>query len=38
MKLVIVWLFVAIPLGWGVKKSVEKSLPLFGVTAPAPAK
>lgn len=39
IKLAIVWLWVAIPLGWGVMKSVEKSLPLFGVVKPAaPAK
>ncbi|MHA3771851.1 MFS transporter small subunit [Verrucomicrobiota bacterium sgz303538] len=25
------WLIVGIPLTWGVYKSVEKSLPLFGV-------
>lgn len=40
MKLVLAWLFVIIPLGWGVTKSVYKSMPLFGVSAPAtpPAK
>ena len=39
LKLVLLWLLVAIPLGWGVAKSVQKSLPLFsGVAAPvAPA-
>ncbi|MEO6244210.1 MAG: oxalate:formate antiporter [Opitutaceae bacterium] len=29
MKLLCYWLLVAIPLGWGVTKSVQKSLPLF---------
>ena len=37
IRLLIVWLWVAIPLGWGVKKSVEKSLPLFGMGKPAAA-
>ena len=39
MKLALAWLFVILPLGWGVTKSVNKSLPLFRggspVTAPA---
>jgi len=30
VKLVLAWLLVAIPLAWGVTKSVQKSLPLFG--------
>ncbi len=35
--LCIAWLVVGIPLGWGVVKSVEKSLPLFnGRPAAAP--
>lgn len=40
MKLVLAWLFVALPLAWGVMQSVKKSLPLFGgqATAVAPAK
>jgi hypothetical protein len=42
MKTVLIWLTVAVPLAWGVAKSVQKSLPLFAdpavVTAPAPAK
>lgn len=38
MKLVLTWLVVILPLSWGVKKSVEKSMPLFGVNAPAVAK
>lgn len=29
IKLVIVWLWVAIPLGWGVMKSLQKAKPLF---------
>ncbi|HRE79530.1 MAG TPA: hypothetical protein PLN52_00715 [Opitutaceae bacterium] len=29
MKLILAWLLVAIPLGWGLTKSVQKSLPLF---------
>jgi hypothetical protein len=37
MKTHLIWLLVAIPLGWGVTKSVEKSLPLFGVEPPAAA-
>lgn len=28
-KLAFVWLWVAIPLGWGVMKSIRKALPLF---------
>jgi len=40
MKLVLAWLFVVLPLGWGVTQSVKKSMPLFtGGSAPtAPAK
>lgn len=40
IKLFIVWLWIAIPLGWGVMKSVQKSAPLFsgGAAAPATAK
>ena len=37
MKLLLVWLLVAIPLGWGVTKSVQKSLPLFRSDTKAPA-
>jgi hypothetical protein len=29
VKLLLAWLLVAVPLGWGVTKSVQKSLPLF---------
>lgn len=36
LRLIIAWTWVALPLGWGVFKSVEKSLPLFqGAVAPA---
>ena len=39
MKLTLAWLFVVIPLAWGVTQSVKKSMPLFkgtiAVTAPA---
>lgn len=37
LKLVVVWLWIAIPLGWGVKKSLEKARPLFFPVAPAAA-
>jgi hypothetical protein len=30
LKLVIVWLWIGIPLAWGVYQSVKKSAPLFG--------
>ncbi|MFM7604471.1 MAG: hypothetical protein ACKO8Z_04645 [Prosthecobacter sp.] len=30
MRLVIAWIWVTIPLGWGVYQSVNKSMPLFG--------
>lgn len=36
MKLFLFWLLAALPLGWGVLKSIEKSLPLFGVESTAP--
>ncbi len=29
------WVWIAVPLGWGVYQSVQKSLPLFGITAVA---
>lgn len=35
IALVLAWAVVAVPLGWGVYQSVQKSLPLF-VEAPAP--
>lgn len=31
--LVIAWTWIAVPLGWGVYQSVEKSKPLFGFVA-----
>ncbi len=36
-RILLAWLFVAIPLGWGVYRSVNNSLPLFGVQRPAAA-
>jgi hypothetical protein len=38
IKLTIAWMWIALPLGWGVYQSVQKSLPLFGMEASAPAK
>ena len=39
---IIAWLFVILPLAWGVSQTVQKSLPLFGIkpaaAAPVPAK
>ncbi len=35
MKAVLIWLLVILPLAWGVTQSVKKSLPLFGIEAPA---
>jgi hypothetical protein len=34
-KLILCWLFVALPLGWGVTQSVKKAMPLFSSEAPA---
>ncbi len=36
---IIAWLFVILPLAWGVSQTVQKSLPLFGIggAKPAPA-
>jgi hypothetical protein len=31
--LLIAWIWIALPLGWGVYQSVQKSLPLFGIEA-----
>ena len=33
--LLIAWTWITVPLGWGVYHSVQKSLPLFGITAVA---
>lgn len=33
--LFIAWIWISLPLGWGVYQSVKKSLPLFGVEAAA---
>lgn len=35
LTLLIAWTWIAVPLGWGVYQSVQKSLPLFGITAVA---
>ena len=37
IKLLIVWLWIGIPLAWGVYQSVKKSAPLFG-SGPAAVK
>lgn len=31
LVLMVAWLWITIPLAWGVYQSIEKSLPLFGV-------
>lgn len=34
MKVIVIWLIVVMPLGWGVMQSVKKAMPLFrGATA-----
>lgn len=35
ITLLIAWVWITMPLGWGVYQSVKKSLPLFSVEAPA---
>ncbi len=35
LLLLFAWTWIALPLGWGVYQSVQKSLPLFGVEATA---
>lgn len=30
LRIFIAWIWVAVPLGWGVYQSVNKSMPLFG--------
>jgi hypothetical protein len=38
LRIFIAWIWVTVPLGWGVYQSVNKSLPLFGgAIKPAPA-
>lgn len=37
VKLTIAWLWVAVPLGWGVCQSAIKSAPLFGIDHAAEA-
>lgn len=38
IRLLLVWLWVALPLGWGVLQSVRKAMPLIaGRAAPSPA-
>lgn len=37
MKATLIWLVVAVPLAWGVAKSVEKARPLFSSPAAAAA-
>ena len=38
LRILVVWLWVLIPLGWGVMKSVQKALPLFTQTTAVKAK
>ena len=38
LVLILAWVVVAIPLGWGVYQSLVKSLPLFRTSAPAPGR
>jgi hypothetical protein len=35
LRLFIAWIWIAVPLGWGVYQSVQKSLPLFQETVAA---
>ncbi len=35
IRLILAWLVVAIPLGWGVVQTLAKSLPLFRTSAPS---
>jgi len=37
LSLFIAWVWITVPLGWGVYQSVNKSLPLFDIVATAPA-
>jgi hypothetical protein len=35
MKVILFWLMVVVPLGWGVMQSVKKAMPLFQGSAAA---
>lgn len=35
LTLALAWVVVAIPLAWGVSQTAVKSMPLFGISAPA---
>ena len=35
LLLFLAWAWITVPLSWGVYQSVQKSLPLFGMTAAA---
>ena len=37
LRIFIAWIWVAVPLGWGVYQSVNKSLPLYGGAVQPPA-
>jgi hypothetical protein len=34
LKALLTWLLIALPLGWGITRSVQKSLPLFQSVQP----
>jgi hypothetical protein len=36
LTLILAWTWITLPLGWGVYKSVQKSLPLFSGSAAKP--
>jgi hypothetical protein len=38
LRLAACWMLVALPLSWGVYRSVQKSLPLFGLGPGTPKK
>ncbi len=37
IRVLVAWMLVAIPLGWGVTRSIQKALPLFKTTASSPS-
>lgn len=37
IRVLAAWMLVAIPLGWGVTRSVQKALPLFKTSANSPS-